>query len=108
MENADFHNPPEKDITVPSSSPGNENGYARIPETDYFAILDALNIPATYITPEHRYQFVNNAFADWFGIDRKVIIGKSVKEFLGAKAYAAIKPYMERALKGELVHYEDE
>jgi PAS domain S-box-containing protein len=72
------------------------------------SILDNIPTPVTYITPDHHYYYVNKAYADWYNVKQEDVIGKSVKEFLGAEVYNIIKPYMDRAFKGEQVQYEAE
>src|SRR5258708_3095619 len=71
-------------------------------------ILDNIPTPVTYITPDHYYGYVNKAYADWFRVTPPDITGKHVKDFLGAEAYDAIKSFMDKALGGEVVYYEDE
>src|SRR6185369_7421384 len=72
------------------------------------SIFDNLPTPVTYITPDHHYHYVNNAYADLYNLRQEDVMGKPVKEFLGEEVYAVIKPYMDRAFKGESVHYETE
>ena len=53
-------------------------------------------------------RFANPAYEDWYGLRRDQIIGRPAREMLGEEAYAAAKPYMDRALNGESVAYERE
>ena len=66
------------------------------------------NIPAlvAYIDAEQRYHFCNRAFEDWLHMSRKLMLGRTVREVWGAERYAAFKPNIERALRGERVTYD--
>ena len=71
--------------------------------------LLADSIPALvayFVRDNFRCQFANKAYAINFGLDEQSIVGKTVTEIIGAEAFVAIKPYVERALLGETVRYE--
>ncbi len=71
--------------------------------------LLADNIPALvayFVRENFRCEFANKAYARNFGLDEHSIVGKNVPEIIGTDAFAAIKPYIERALRGETVRYE--
>ena len=71
--------------------------------------LLADNIPALvayFVKDNFRCLFANKAYARSFGLDEYSIVGKTVPEIIGAEAFAAIKPYVERAMLGETVRYE--
>ncbi len=73
--------------------------------------LLADNLPAfiAYFTIENlRCQFANKAYAQTYGFNTESIVGKSVLEVIGAEAYAAIRPYIDRLVCGESVSYERE
>ena len=70
-------------------------------------LLDAINTSIIYIGNDYKYQYANKTYADWFEINVNELIGKPVKEFLGKEVYQRIKPYMDKAMKGEQVQYED-
>jgi PAS domain S-box-containing protein len=55
-----------------------------------------------------RYVFVNRAYASFVGRPPESIIGRPIVEILGEQALAAIRPYIERVLRGEVVEYETE
>jgi PAS domain S-box-containing protein len=69
-------------------------------------ITDTAPIYLARVDAQHRYLFVNKAYADRFGVDREQVIGKWIPEVLGEQAYATLKPYVERVLAGEVVEYE--
>ncbi len=68
------------------------------------------NLPAfvTYVDSRSlRYGFVNQAFADAFGMTPKQMIGREVREILGDEAYMRALPRIERAQSGERIGYEN-
>ena len=48
-------------------------------------IADAVPALIAYIDKDNRYQFANNVHLNWFGLDRKQLIGRSIFEFVEAK-----------------------
>jgi PAS domain S-box-containing protein len=69
-------------------------------------ITDSLPVLISQVGADGRYEFVNQAYGDWFGMQRSEIVGKSVREMLGARAFEAVRPAMEAALRGERITYE--
>jgi PAS domain S-box-containing protein len=69
-------------------------------------ISDALPVLISLIDPQHQYQFNNAAYERWFGKSTSEMSGQHVSEVLGADAYAAIRPNLERAFGGETFHLE--
>lgn len=67
-----------------------------------------LNISKDYITlidTEYRYRFVNDSYCKIMHKKADDIIGRTVKEIWNAVRFeTAIKPYLDRAFKGEEVH----
>ncbi|MGE5652036.1 MAG: PAS domain-containing protein [Bacillota bacterium] len=68
-------------------------------------ITDAAPILIAYIDSDERYRFINAAYESWFKLPRPDIVGKSLREVLGA-SYPALQPQIARALAGERVRYE--
>lgn len=71
-------------------------------------LADALPAFVSFIDRNERYQFTNRAYEEWFGVPRGAILGKHVSEVLGEVVYAARKPHLDAALRGERVHYQAE
>lgn len=69
-------------------------------------ITDALPVLIAYVDKQERYRFNNKAYENWFKLSRNDIIGKTVKEVVGEKAYAPLKDQIEKALSGENFYYE--
>jgi PAS domain S-box-containing protein len=65
------------------------------------AIADALPVLIAYLDTQERYTFVNKALAEWFGLPRKEILGRTMREVIGDEAYRARQPMISAALAGE-------
>ncbi|HXU10579.1 MAG TPA: ATP-binding protein [Candidatus Binatia bacterium] len=70
--------------------------------------LLANGLPAliSYIDPEWRYQFANEAYRHWFGTAPEELRGKRIWDVMGRAAFDAIRPYAVRALAGERLEFE--
>ena len=71
-------------------------------------VMDALPALVSYVDSDCRYQFNNLAYENWFGIDRRSLVGKTMSDVLGASAFAKLKPNVEMALRGERVKFDAE
>ncbi len=65
------------------------------------AIADTLPVMVAYVDREQRYLFLNRTLAEWMGRPRKEILGQTLAEVLGPKAYEFRRPMLEAALRGE-------
>jgi len=66
-------------------------------------IINALPALVAYVTPDHRYRFINEAYFRVFGRNRENIVGHHISEILGDETYSRIRPCLDRALKGEII-----
>lgn len=62
----------------------------------FFAILDS----------QHNYAMVNGRYCDIAGLTSTELIGMSDKQIMGQQFYDHLKPYYERAFKGESIEAE--
>ncbi|WP_413258845.1 PAS domain S-box protein [Floridanema fluviatile] len=69
-------------------------------------ITDSLPVCIVYLDTEQRYQFVNHTYEVWFNRNREEILGKPMGEIIDPQVYATIQGYLDRALAGETVTYE--
>ena len=69
-------------------------------------IMDAIPALIAYLDAGERYIFANKGYAEWFGLDKDSIVGRSIEEVFGPEAYAHVRPYLEQAAQGERVSYE--
>jgi PAS domain S-box-containing protein len=75
-------------------------------EQELRLITDALPVMISYVDANQCYQFVNHTYEVWFSCNRDEILGKSVREFLGKKAYQVVEPYINQVLTGQTVTLE--
>ncbi len=71
-------------------------------------ITDALPVLISYVDAQQVYRFTNRAYEDWFGQPRSAINGHSLEAVLGKSLYQEIRGYVETALSGESVTFEQE
>ena len=86
-------------------------GGQNAPPFDFAAILavaDALPVMIGFVDSQLRLQFVNKPFAEWLGMPRSEIIGRSAIEIGGADAVREREPFYRRALAGERVYFASE
>jgi diguanylate cyclase (GGDEF)-like protein/PAS domain S-box-containing protein len=61
--------------------------------------------PLTYVDSSCVIRFVNKAWVEGAGMAADEALGRHIGEVRGAKRWAEHRPYFERALAGESVHY---
>jgi PAS domain S-box-containing protein len=71
-------------------------------------IADAMPALISYITPDYTYRFVNRMYQTWFGLGREQLMGRHLREVLGAEAWELLQPRLERVFRGERVFLEAE
>ena len=71
-------------------------------------LLDTTSSALAYINGNYCYEYVNKAYANWFGTTPANITGKLVRDFISTEAFLQIKPYTDRAMQGEEVQYAEE
>ena len=70
-------------------------------------ITDSLPVLIAYVDKQHRFQFNNSAYKEWFGIDPESAKGRHVRDVLGEDAYEIVRGYYERVVRNaEPVQYE--
>ena len=96
--------------SVNANSIGNgEKSLEELSKSDFFLMMfDIVPLPIIYVSNDGHFCYVNKAYADWFDLNPEDIIGRAVKDFLGAEAYSQIKPHMDKALNGEQNYFEGE
>ncbi|MES2904954.1 MAG: PAS domain S-box protein [Pseudomonadota bacterium] len=70
------------------------------------SMADALPALVAFVDQDHRYQFCNRAYEEWFGRSTDEIVGHHVRELVGDDAYQRVLPFIERALGGESFSFE--
>ena len=80
----------------------------KMEESEVLLELTRNAVPAMifYTDEEQRYRSYNSVFMEWFGVDAKEALGKTVREFIGEKAYENVQPHLARAYGGARVSFE--
>jgi len=91
----------EQVSTALAESPRLDEGHLRL-------ILDSVPAPVSYVDASQRFRYNNSAYDKWVGRPHLELYGAHLREVLGEKAYADVRPYAERALGGEPVSFEKE
>ena len=64
-------------------------------------LADLLPVMTAYVDSGQVMRFINKPYADWLGLPRREIIGKTMRELIGEKNWALRRPMIEAALAGE-------
>ena len=64
-------------------------------------LADLLPVMTAFVDREHRYRFMNKPLAEWLGLPRKEMIGRTMEEVIGKANYAERKPMLDAAMAGE-------
>jgi PAS domain S-box-containing protein len=68
-------------------------------------VVDAVPAMLAYTNRERRFVFVNSRYEQLTGRAPADTVGYTVREVLGDGVYAAIEPYVDRAMRGETVEF---
>ena len=71
-------------------------------------VINASSSFISFIDSEERYQFVNQSYEGWFGLDANEIKGKQVREVVGEANYLQNQWAIKKVLTGERVEFEAE
>jgi PAS domain S-box-containing protein len=69
-------------------------------------ICDALPVLMAQIDSDERYCFNNRAYESWFGLKRKQLYGRTVREVLGDDTYKGLQSHIQKAFLGEKQTFE--
>jgi PAS domain S-box-containing protein len=70
-------------------------------------ITDNVPVLIIHCDAQTRYQFVNAAYAERFGIDPENAVSKTIADVIGPSAYDTVRKHVEAALRGEHVEFEE-
>ena len=69
-------------------------------------IVSSVAAPMAVINESYEFIFVNQAYEEFWGIERSEVVGKSVPEIMGADKFEnTVKKNVDRCLSGETVGY---
>jgi diguanylate cyclase (GGDEF)-like protein/PAS domain S-box-containing protein len=69
-------------------------------------IADHMPALIAYVDRDERFRFTNAFYGDVYGVEASQIIGKPMRELMGEKLYAEIKPKIDEALQGLPITYD--
>ncbi|HEY4393885.1 MAG TPA: PAS domain-containing protein, partial [Polyangia bacterium] len=69
-------------------------------------VANAVPALMAYVDAEARYVWVNAAYQRWFGTPPEAVRGRHAREVLGAEAWTALRRYVDRALAGEEITFD--
>jgi PAS domain S-box-containing protein len=55
----------------------------------------------SHVSSDLKYLFVNQSYADWFGLPRGKIVGRHISEILSPEGYKGSQPCINKVLSGE-------
>jgi two-component system, LuxR family, sensor kinase FixL len=70
-------------------------------------IVDTLPVLLAYVDAEQRYLYVNQLYAEWYGLTREKILGKHIRDVLHETTYQKALPAIKAALNGQRITYEN-
>ncbi|HEX5452989.1 MAG TPA: GAF domain-containing protein [Stellaceae bacterium] len=70
--------------------------------------LETTDAGITHCGRDLRYISANSAYTRLTGVPVEKIVGRPIVEVIGERAFAIIRPYVERVLRGERISYEAE
>ncbi|UJR86398.1 PAS domain-containing protein [Sandaracinus amylolyticus] len=71
-------------------------------------ILELVPTRIAYVDAHERFRFANRAYVAWHGRSADEVIGRSVREVLGERAYARLRDHIAAALAGETQRFDTE
>ncbi len=80
----------------------------RLSELQLRLVTDHASVFICQIDREHRFRFVNRAYARRYDMEPQDITGRHLHEILGEGAYSAVKPRLDAAFDGNRQEFESE
>ncbi|QPK63601.1 PAS domain S-box protein [Methylomonas sp. LL1] len=77
-------------------------------ERELRLIMDATPALISYVDTDFRYLRVNATYEKWFEVGAEKIIGQRVPEIIGENAWNMVRPYLEQALAGRQVNFDQQ
>ncbi len=75
-------------------------------EGELALLVDAVPALVSYIDRDGVLRLCNRRYTDWFGLEPGALVGRKIAEIAGEETFAALEPYLKRALAGEAVTFE--
>ncbi len=71
-------------------------------------VADVMPALISYVGRDRRYRFVNRLYGAWFRCSTDEVVGKKIDDVLGPETMKFAGDYIDRALRGEEVHFQPE
>ncbi len=91
----------EQRVAERTSELHSANAALRESEEQLRLLADALPAFVSYVDADQRYRFNNKAYEETFGVSRKQMHGRHIKDVLGDERYERVREGVEAALAGE-------
>jgi len=75
-------------------------------EGELALLIEAVPAVVSFIDRDGIFRMSNRRYEEWFELHPRVMLGRPMRDVLGAESYAEIEPYVRRALRGEPVAFE--
>ena len=97
-------------VVVMSDITERKEAERKLAESERFLLTVTNNSPALigYADQHEIVRFANQTYTSMMGMNPLSMIGKTLREVMGERPYAYLKPFIERALAGLRVHFEPE
>ena len=89
-----------------ASDRGSAEAAVRASEEQLRFLTDHAPVSLAHCDHELHYRFVNQPYAEMFGLQVAEIVGKHTRDVLGEEAFAHAHPYMKAALDGQTIDYD--
>ncbi len=77
-------------------------------EQQFRHIADVTPALISYVGRDRRYRFVNKLYGAWFRCSSADVVGRKIDDVLGPETMKFAGEYIDRALRGEEVHFQPE
>ncbi len=77
-------------------------------ETPLHRLVNGLPMLAAELDRDYRVRFANKGYHEWFGLDPAAQLGKHIRDVIGRKAFAVLRPQFAQALAGSTANYHGE
>jgi PAS domain S-box-containing protein len=91
---------------LPSSEPIDATEALRARRAELEAVIDGTPFMLARLSRDMRYRFISRAYARMIGRRPEDVIGRHVADILGQEGFAAVRPHIEKVLRGEPAEYE--
>ena len=80
----------------------------RASEAELQSVINRTPFMLVRCTRDLRYSFISEAYAELIGRRRDDVVGKTIADMIGEDCFNALRPHIERVLRGEAVEFECE